>query len=80
MVLRRERYALDYKTYILVCNKISNLVCFNFFFLQKPASSSAVNVEILNAKSEIENAPIVMNDSRLYSPLYRNVSMFRRYH
>ncbi|KAI5403267.1 hypothetical protein KIW84_050729 [Lathyrus oleraceus] len=44
----------------------------------KPASSSAVNVEILNAKSEIENAPIIMNDSRLYSPLYRNVSMFRR--
>ncbi|XP_058785181.1 probable glycosyltransferase At5g03795 isoform X2 [Vicia villosa] len=43
-----------------------------------PASSSAVNAEILNAKSEIENAPIVMNDSRLYSPLYRNVSMFRR--
>ncbi|CAI8599845.1 unnamed protein product [Vicia faba] len=44
----------------------------------KPASSSAVNAEILNAKSEIENAPIVMNDSRLYSPLYRNVSMFKR--
>ncbi|XP_004501160.1 probable glycosyltransferase At3g07620 [Cicer arietinum] len=46
---------------------------------KKPAaSSSAVHMEILQAKSEIENAPIVMNDSRLYSPLYRNVSMFRR--
>ncbi|XP_024633710.1 probable glycosyltransferase At5g03795 isoform X2 [Medicago truncatula] len=44
----------------------------------KPASSSAINVEIMKVKSEIENAPTIMNDSRLYSPLYRNVSMFRR--
>ncbi|KAK2446246.1 Exostosin family protein [Trifolium repens] len=46
--------------------------------IAKPASSEAVSAEILRAKSEIENAPIVVDDSRLYSPLYRNVSMFRR--
>ncbi|KAK7282980.1 hypothetical protein RIF29_12144 [Crotalaria pallida] len=44
--------------------------------LVKP--TSAVDLEILHAKSEIENAPIVVDDSRLYSPLYRNVSMFKR--
>nr|KYP65146.1 Multiple exostoses isogeny 1 [Cajanus cajan] len=38
----------------------------------------SVEMEIFRAKSEILNAPIIMNDSRLYSPLYRNVSMFRR--
>ncbi|ESW09212.1 hypothetical protein PHAVU_009G109400 [Phaseolus vulgaris] len=45
---------------------------------EKPARSSAVDLEILHAKSEILNAPITVNDSRLYPPLYRNVSMFRR--
>ncbi|KAI4316111.1 hypothetical protein L6164_024124 [Bauhinia variegata] len=44
----------------------------------KPRRSSAVDQEILHAKSEIENAPIITDDSRLYSPLYRNVSMFKR--
>ncbi|XP_057434753.1 probable glycosyltransferase At5g03795 isoform X2 [Lotus japonicus] len=42
------------------------------------AELSAVDLEILHVKSEIENAPLIMNDSRLYSPLYRNISMFRR--
>ncbi|KAJ1409840.1 Exostosin-like [Sesbania bispinosa] len=46
--------------------------------IAKPARSSAVDMEILHAKSEIANAPIIVNDSRLYSPLYRNISMFRR--
>lgn len=46
--------------------------------LVKPAKSSAVDLEILHVRSEIVNAPIIMNDSRLYSPLYRNVSVFRR--
>ncbi|RDX61150.1 putative glycosyltransferase, partial [Mucuna pruriens] len=46
--------------------------------LVKPARSSAVDLEILHVKSEILNAPIIMNDTRLYQPLYRNVSMFRR--
>ncbi|XP_027355915.1 probable glycosyltransferase At5g03795 [Abrus precatorius] len=44
----------------------------------KPTRSSAVDLEVLHVKSEILNAPIIMNDSRLYSALYRNVSMFRR--
>ncbi|XP_057737377.1 probable glycosyltransferase At5g03795 isoform X1 [Arachis stenosperma] len=46
--------------------------------LVKPTRSSAVDQEILHARSEIENAPIITNDSRLYPPLYRNVSMFKR--
>ncbi|KAK7410381.1 hypothetical protein VNO78_01117 [Psophocarpus tetragonolobus] len=45
--------------------------------LLKPARSSA-DLEILHAKSEILNVSNIVNDSRLYSPLYRNVSMFRR--
>ncbi|KAK3015951.1 hypothetical protein RJ639_007328 [Escallonia herrerae] len=43
-----------------------------------PELSSVVDQELQYAKSEIENAPIVKNDTRLYSPLYRNLSMFRR--
>ncbi|KAL3023706.1 hypothetical protein AAZX31_04G081200 [Glycine max] len=46
--------------------------------LAKPARASAVDLEILHAQSEILNAPLIMNDPRLYPPLYRNVSMFRR--
>ncbi|KAK7311773.1 hypothetical protein RJT34_10120 [Clitoria ternatea] len=45
---------------------------------RKPARPSAVDLEILHARSEILNAPAGMNDSRLYSPLYRNVARFRR--
>ncbi|KAJ6361521.1 hypothetical protein OIU78_002033 [Salix suchowensis] len=33
---------------------------------------------MLFAKSQIENAPIIKNETRLYAPIYRNVSMFRR--
>ncbi|KAK2995014.1 hypothetical protein RJ640_012254 [Escallonia rubra] len=43
-----------------------------------PELSSIVDQELQYAKSQIENAPIVKNDTRLYSPLYRNLSMFRR--
>ncbi|CAK9144522.1 unnamed protein product [Ilex paraguariensis] len=39
--------------------------------------SSAVDQELLVAKSQIENAPIIRNHG-LYAPLYRNVSMFKR--
>ncbi|KAE9587050.1 putative xylogalacturonan beta-1,3-xylosyltransferase [Lupinus albus] len=46
--------------------------------LLKSKWSSAIDLEILYAKSEIENAPVIVDDSRLYSPLYRNVSMFKR--
>lgn len=43
-----------------------------------PPRSSAVDQELLNARSLIENAPIIKNDPKLYAPLYRNVSMFKR--
>ncbi|CAK9188466.1 unnamed protein product [Ilex paraguariensis] len=43
-----------------------------------PQWSSRVDQELLYAKSEIENAPIRKNDTRLYAPLYQNVSMFIR--
>ncbi|XP_047180242.1 probable glycosyltransferase At5g03795 isoform X1 [Vigna umbellata] len=45
---------------------------------EKPERYSGVDLEIFRAKSEILNAPIDVNDSRLYPPLYRDVSMFRR--
>ncbi|XP_028802097.1 probable glycosyltransferase At5g03795 isoform X2 [Neltuma alba] len=44
----------------------------------RPRWSSAVDQELLQARSEIENAPIIKNDPSLYSPIYRNVSMFKR--
>lgn len=54
--------------------------------LQNPASyrsmrprwSSAVDQEMLYARSQIENAPLLKNDHELYAPLYRNVSRFKR--
>ncbi|KAM7259835.1 hypothetical protein ACFE04_015576 [Oxalis oulophora] len=45
---------------------------------EKPRWSSVADEELLNAKSQIENAPIVENDPELYAPLYHNVSMFKR--
>ncbi|KAJ0030232.1 hypothetical protein Pint_12838 [Pistacia integerrima] len=43
----------------------------------RPRWSSAVDRELLHARVQIENAPIFKNDNELYSPLYRNVSMFK---
>ncbi|XP_030452643.1 probable glycosyltransferase At5g03795 isoform X2 [Syzygium oleosum] len=43
----------------------------------KPQWSSVVDQELLKAKLQIENAPI-MSDTSLYAPLYQNVSMFKR--
>lgn len=43
----------------------------------KPRWSSVVDRELLKAKLQIENAPIV-SDPSLYAPLYRNASMFKR--
>ncbi|XVE53740.1 hypothetical protein DITRI_Ditri03aG0026900 [Diplodiscus trichospermus] len=43
-----------------------------------PRWSSVADEVLLNARLQIENAPIVKNDLRLYAPLYRNVSMFKR--
>lgn len=44
----------------------------------RPRWSSIRDKEILAAKSQIANAPIVKNDQELYAPLFRNVSMFKR--
>ncbi|KAK7410380.1 hypothetical protein VNO78_01115 [Psophocarpus tetragonolobus] len=44
----------------------------------RPRWSSAVDQELLQARSEIENAPIVNNVANLYAPLFRNVSRFKR--
>ncbi|KAF2304423.1 hypothetical protein GH714_030946 [Hevea brasiliensis] len=46
--------------------------------LVRPRWVSAVDQELLLAKSQIENAPIVKNDPILYAPLYWNISMFKR--
>ncbi|KAJ6354498.1 hypothetical protein OIU77_005164 [Salix suchowensis] len=39
---------------------------------------SAVDQDLLNAKSQIQKAPIVESDPMLYAPLYRNISMFKK--
>ncbi|KAL1189199.1 putative glycosyltransferase [Cardamine amara subsp. amara] len=44
----------------------------------RPRWSSKRDEEILAARKEIENAPIARSERELYSPLFRNVSMFKR--
>ncbi|CAN0900080.1 Probable glycosyltransferase At5g03795 [Linum grandiflorum] len=44
----------------------------------RPRWSSARDKEILAAKSQIENAAVLVNDPDLYAPLFRNVSQFKR--
>ncbi|CAK9166292.1 unnamed protein product, partial [Ilex paraguariensis] len=44
----------------------------------RPRWSSVHDREILTAKSQIENDPIVKINRELYAPLFRNVSMFKR--
>ncbi|XP_012077355.1 probable glycosyltransferase At3g07620 isoform X2 [Jatropha curcas] len=46
--------------------------------LMRSRRNSAVDQELLHAKSLIENAPIVENDAVLYTPLYWNFSKFKR--
>lgn len=48
------------------------------YYSKTPSWSSGADKVLLNARLQIENAPIVKNDQRLYAPLYRNVSMFQR--
>ncbi|WCJ29536.1 Exostosin family protein [Euphorbia peplus] len=45
---------------------------------KKPQWASAVDRELFNTKSQVENAPNIKDDSNLHPPLYWNVSMFRR--
>ncbi|XP_057431628.1 probable glycosyltransferase At3g07620 [Lotus japonicus] len=44
----------------------------------RPRWFSAVDQELVQARLEIENAPIIENDPDLYAPIYQNVSMFKR--
>ncbi|ESQ41982.1 hypothetical protein EUTSA_v10013011mg [Eutrema salsugineum] len=44
----------------------------------RPRWSSRRDEEILAARKEIENAPVVTIDRELYPPIFRNVSMFKR--
>ncbi|CAN8252308.1 unnamed protein product [Cochlearia groenlandica] len=45
---------------------------------KKPKWVTKPDLELLQAKHEIENAPIDEKDPLLFAPLYRNVSMFKR--
>ncbi|KAG7610409.1 Exostosin-like [Arabidopsis suecica] len=45
---------------------------------KKPKWVTKPDLELLQAKYDIENAPIDDKDPFLYAPLYRNVSMFKR--
>lgn len=45
---------------------------------RSPRWPSAVDQELLNAKSQIQKAPLVESDSMLYAPLYQNISMFKK--
>ncbi|KAK7293857.1 hypothetical protein RJT34_16734 [Clitoria ternatea] len=44
----------------------------------RPRWSYAADQELVQARSEIENAPIVKNDPNLYPHIYHNLSMFKR--
>ncbi|KAI3977584.1 hypothetical protein MKX01_000497 [Papaver californicum] len=44
----------------------------------RPRWSSKLDQEILAAKAQIENAPIIKKDRELYAPVYHNVSVFKR--
>ncbi|MCL7048553.1 hypothetical protein MKW94_020231 [Papaver nudicaule] len=44
----------------------------------KPEWSSRRDHELVSARTQITNAPIIGNDGELYAPLFRNVSMFKR--
>ncbi|CAA2947152.1 probable glycosyltransferase At3g07620 [Olea europaea subsp. europaea] len=44
----------------------------------RPRWSSERDQEILRAKLQIENAPVLKNGRDLYAPVFRNISMFKR--
>lgn len=44
----------------------------------RPRWSSERDREILAARLQIENAPLLRNDRELYAPAFRNMSMFKR--
>ncbi|CAO2819489.1 unnamed protein product [Amaranthus hypochondriacus] len=46
--------------------------------LQRYVWSLPPNEALRYAKAELKNAPVVTNDSELYAPIFKNVSMFKR--
>ncbi|XP_019192583.1 PREDICTED: probable glycosyltransferase At3g07620 isoform X2 [Ipomoea nil] len=44
----------------------------------RPRWSSERDKDILAAKLQIENAPLLKTDQELYAPVFRNISMFKR--
>ncbi|ERN15097.1 hypothetical protein AMTR_s00056p00069820 [Amborella trichopoda] len=44
----------------------------------KPRWSSPRDKELLSAKEQIQNAPLVKKDRDLYPPVFQNISMFKR--
>jgi hypothetical protein len=44
----------------------------------KMQSLSKVDEQLVYARLQIENASIVVNDSELYAPIFRNISKFKR--
>ncbi|XP_075103095.1 putative glycosyltransferase At5g03795 [Nicotiana tabacum] len=46
--------------------------------LQRFIASLTPNEALAYAKSEIEKAPLVTNDTDLYAPLFKNISIFKR--
>ncbi|KAM3736590.1 hypothetical protein ACB098_10G175300 [Castanea mollissima] len=65
---------------VVSISEMSNLLLQNLasYYSMTPLWPSAVDQELLHAKSLVENAPIIKNDPSLYAPLYTNVSMFKR--
>ncbi|MCL7040398.1 hypothetical protein MKW94_007978, partial [Papaver nudicaule] len=67
-------------------NKVTSISAMSRLLLKNLASSgsrrpkwfSEQDQQILAAKSEIANAPVIKNDIELYAPIYRNLSTFRR--
>lgn len=47
--------------------------------IQRYIGTLAPQEALLFAKKEIEGAPIITEDPELYAPLFRNVSVFKRY-
>ncbi|RZC90500.1 hypothetical protein C5167_029635 [Papaver somniferum] len=66
--------------------KVTSISEMNVLLLQNRASlrsmrprwSSKLDQEVLAAKAQIENAPIIKKDRELYAPVYCNVSVFKR--
>ncbi|KAL4604538.1 hypothetical protein ACB092_10G199900 [Castanea dentata] len=65
---------------VVSISEMNNLLLQNraSYHSMTPQWPSAVDQELLHAKSLVKNAPIIKNDPSLYAPLYRNVSMFKR--